>query len=134
MSGVSYSDPHCICNRHVTLIVQHSDESRFGGPEIGNSLSMYSGNLTLQNPSFLKIAFQMVRFSKGLAVALAIAMAPTIHKPAHLKSGHLVWISNGFWLNRGHLSGFQMVRLCSSNGWASGFQIISKMSFSPIKI
>ena len=59
--------------------------------------STYSGNLkipthsksrNIQNPDFLKIRFKMVRFSKGWALALSIAMVPTILRPDHLKSGH----------------------------------------------
>ena len=39
------------------------------------------------------------------------AIVPTIWKPGHSKSDIFVWISDGFWQNCGHLSGFQMVGL-----------------------
>ena len=91
-------------------------------------------NLTIQNPDFLKIGFQMVWFSKGWAIALAIAMVPTIWKPGHSKYIHFCL---GFkWLLTKWRSFVQ-----NSNGRASGFQIPFEIgtickptSFWPIEI
>ena len=84
-------------------------------------------NLTIKNSDFGD------QISNGLAF-FAMGMVPTFWKPDRSKSGHFFRISNGFWHNRGHLSGFQMVG-------ASGFQITFKIgticnpiSFLPFKI
>ena len=69
-------------------------------------------NPTIQNPethevqTFLRVGFQMLRFSNGRALAMAIAIVPTIQKPNHSKSGHFFQISYGFWQNSSHLYGF----------------------------
>ena len=66
-------------------------------------------NPTIWNPETFE--FQMVRFSNGRAITMAIALVPTIWK---LNIGNLdffVRISNGFWQNGGYLSRFQMVGL-----------------------
>ena len=60
----------------------------------------------LKSPDFLKVRFQTVRFSNDWALAKAIAIVPTIQNP-----DIFVWISNGFWQNGGHFSGFQIVGL-----------------------
>ena len=68
----------------------------------------YSGDLksgNIWNWDFLKVGFQMIRFSNGWALAMAI-IALTIQK-----LDVFVWILNGFWQNGGHLFGFQMVGL-----------------------
>ena len=73
------------------------------------------------NPNIFKFGFQMVRFSNGRAMAIAIV--PTICKLGHSKSRHFclhfkwflakwrpfVQSSYDFWQNSSHLSGFQMV-------------------------
>ena len=69
-------------------------------------------NPTIWNPDFLKVGFQMVRFSNGQALAIV----PTIWKPNHSKPGHFrpdfKWFLTK-WL--------PFVRI--SNGKASRFQI-----------
>ena len=73
-------------------------------------LFQYSGYPTIWNTDFLKVGFQMVQFSNCQALAVAIAIVPTIQKPDHSKSKHFcpdfkwfltkwlpfVLISNGF--------------------------------------
>ena len=44
-------------------------------------------NTTIQNPNFLKVIFQLCKFSNGRALAMVIAFAPAIQKLDHLKSG-----------------------------------------------
>ena len=63
-----------------------------------------SGNIRNQN--LLKIKFQMFWFSK----VWAVAMVPTIQNP-----DILVQISNGFWLNWGHMLGFKWLGFWISN-------------------
>ena len=62
---------------------------------------MFMWFLTSWNPDFVKVGFQIVRFSNGRDLAMAIV--PTIQNQ--------VWISNGFWQNGIYLSRFQMVGL-----------------------
>ena len=58
----------------------------------------------------------MVQFSKDWAIALSLAMVPTIWKPDHSKSGHFCSDFNWF------LTKWRpFVRI--KNGWASRFQI-----------
>ena len=68
--------------------------------------TMYSNSRNISNPDFLKIRFQIVQFSNGRAVAMAIAIVPSIQNP-----DIFVRIWNGFWQNGGHLSSFQRVGL-----------------------
>ena len=75
----------------------------------GDLKSDHSKSGNIQNPDFLKIRFQMVRFSKGRAVAKA--MVPTIPKPDHSKSGHFCLDFKWFRQNGNHLCEFQMVGL-----------------------
>ena len=63
-------------------------------------------NPTIWNPDFLKVKFQIVQFSNGWALAMAIAIVPTIPNP-----NIFVRISNGLWQNGSHLSGFHIVGL-----------------------
>ena len=100
----------------------------------GNFLN-YSGDLksdhsksgNIWNRDFLKVGFQMVRFSNGWALVIALAIVPTNQKPDHPNS-------YGLWQNCVHLSRFL-------NGWASRFQIPLKIwtickptFFRPFKI
>ena len=80
----------------------------------------YSGDLKsgiIWNFYFLMVGFQMVQFSNGRALAIAIAIVPTIWKPDLSKSGlfclDFKWLLTKWW---------PFVRI--SNGWASGFQIL----------
>ena len=52
--------------------------------------------------------------SNGLALAMAIAIVPTIRKPDHSKSGCFCLDFKWFLPNVGHLSGFQMFGLPDS--------------------
>ena len=82
-------------------------------------LRKYSGNLksdhlksgNIWNSDFLKVRFQMAQWSNSRALALDMAIVPTIQKPDHLKSGGFCQVSNGFWQNGSHLSEFQIVGL-----------------------
>ena len=73
-----------------------------------NEYTMGIWNPTIWNPDFLTVGFQMVRFTKsGFSYG---------YGPNHLKTGLFkIWtffqISNDFWPNGSHLSGFQMVGL-----------------------
>ena len=96
-------------------IVQHKIvQLEKGVPRIG--YSKYSEDLksdhlksgNIWNPDFLKVRFQMVRFSNGQALAMAIALVPTIWTPDHLKS-RLVRISNGKYKMATIIDGFQIV-------------------------
>ena len=73
---------------------------------IGNLKSDHSKSWNIWNLDFLKVGFQMVRFSNGQALATAIALVPTIWKP-----DIFVQISKGFWQDGCLLSGFQMFGL-----------------------
>ena len=53
--------------------------------------------LTIWNPGFWKVRFQMVHFPNGQVLAMAIAIVPTIWKLDHSKSEIFDRISNGFW-------------------------------------
>ena len=76
-------------------------------------------NPTIGNPDFLKVRFQMFQFTNCHALALAIAIVPTIQKPDHAKSGCFVQVSNGF---------DKMATIFrNSNGWTSRFQILFKI-------
>ena len=49
----------------------------------------YSGDLKSDHlkSGLLEVTFQMVLFENGWALAMAIALVLSIHKPDHLKSG-----------------------------------------------
>ena len=51
----------------------------------GDLKSDHLKSRNIWNPEFLKVGFHMVWFSKGRALAMAIAMIPTIWKPDHSK-------------------------------------------------
>ena len=59
----------------------------------------------------LEERISMVRFSKGRATALDIALVPTIQKPTHSKSGHFCLDFKWFPTKWQPLCRFQMVRL-----------------------
>ena len=67
----------------------------------------------IRNLDFLKVRFQMVRFSNGQALAMAIAIVPTILKLDHAKSGHFCPDFKWFWTKWR-----PFVRI--SKGWAFG--------------
>ena len=54
-------------------------------------------NLTIWNPDFLKVKFQMVRFLNVWAFAMSTAIVNAIRKPDHLKSRHLCSDFKWFW-------------------------------------
>ena len=68
----------------------------FGGPKLDRFIYLKVGiwNPTIWNPHFLKAGFQMVLFSNGRA--LAIAMVKTIHNGTIQKPDVYVRISNVF--------------------------------------
>ena len=93
----------CVYNRHLINGIQWGSAIR---PfEIWKHLE--SGNIW--NQDFLKVRFQMVRFSNGHALAIS-------YNPNHLKTRPFkcfVQISNGFWQKGGHLSGSMLPDLKS---------------------
>ena len=68
-------------------------------------------NPTILNLDFLKAEFQMVQFSNGRALDLALAIVLTIWKQFIQNPDVFVWNSNVCFQNGGHLSWFQMVGL-----------------------
>ena len=84
------------------------------------------------NPDFFKVRFQMVQFSNGWA--LAMALVPTIGKPDHLKSGHFFRISNDFLQNDSHLSGFQMGGIPDFRCHSKSRPFATQPVFPPFKI
>ena len=74
----------------------------------------YTGDLksrNIWNLDFLKVGFQMILFSNGRALAMAIAIVPTIKNQTIQNPDNFGLISNGFSQNCAHLSGDQMVGL-----------------------
>ena len=91
-----------------------------------------SNGSTIWKPDTEKSGIQMVTvvwFSKGRALAMAIAIVPAIQK-----LDIFVLISNGFWQNGGLLSGFQMVGDPRSQIQFEIQNICNATSFLPFKI
>ena len=61
-------------NNLVRSYFENTVGIKFGGDLKSNNLK--SG--TIWNPDFLKVVFQMVQFSNGWALAMAIAIVPTV--------------------------------------------------------
>ena len=66
------------------------ESCRIKGPAIMNTVGIW--NPTIWNQDFLKVKFQMVRFSNGQALVMSIPIVLTIQN-----LDIIVRISNGFW-------------------------------------
>ena len=90
-------------------------------------------NLTIWNPEFLKVRFQMVRFSNGRDYSYSYSPNhlenPTIQNPAIF-----VWISSGFWQDGSHLSRFQMCGPLDFRSYSKSRPFATQSGFRPFKI
>ena len=92
------------------IILQWGFEYRTSLVQWGSKIQPFE-TLKHLKPGLCRVRFQMVWFSNGWALAIALAIVPTVRKPDHSKSDIFVQISNVFWQNGGCFTEFQMVGL-----------------------